>query len=122
MRIGGDAVSVNQIPTLSVSHSAFGDHLAITDVSGPHSAAFDVLHSFCDRFDLLFNVIQAFLLANGVGGYCCDHLDFRQRRASAEVAVYQLTLNQLGQIVLKWFRHHQVALFCKKDYLTLGLT
>ena len=99
MRVCRDAVGIDQIPALGVTHSAFGYHLAVTDISGAHGPAFDVLHSFCDCFDLLFNMIQALLLTNGIGGHCGDHLDFRQRCASAKIAVNQLTLNLPGQIV-----------------------
>lgn len=60
MRVCRDAVGIDQIPALRVTHSAFGYHLAVTDISGAHGAALDVLHRFGDRFDLLFNMIQAF--------------------------------------------------------------
>ena len=111
MRVCRDAVGIDQIPALGVTHSAFGYHLAVTYISGAHGPAFDVLHSFCDRFDLLFNMIQALLLANGIGGHCGDHLDFRQRLTSAEIAVNQFALYLPGQIVGKGFHQHQITGF-----------
>lgn len=108
MCVGRDAVGVDQISTLGVSHTTLGNNGGNQHIRRAWSA-FDVLHSFGDRFDLLFNMIQAFLLANGIGGHCGDHFDFRQRRASAEIAVNQFALNLPGQIIVKWLRQHQVT-------------
>ncbi|SAF29492.1 Uncharacterised protein [Enterobacter cloacae] len=56
-------------------------------------------------------MIQALLLANGIGGHCGDHLDFRQRLTSAEIAVNQFALYLPGQIVGKGFHQHQITGF-----------
>ena len=74
MRISRDAVGVNQVPALRISHTALGDNLAITNVPGPHGTALNVLDRFRYRFYLLFDLIQTSLLLNIQQGHFGDQL------------------------------------------------